>query len=145
MDNDILAIQQYYPRIYLACHTEHIRSKSSITQLSARDSSILAHLSVDNYISPTRLARHLNISKATLSEALAKLIELGYVASSVDEEDARRQKLKLSTKGIQALSASSILDSSKLKRLLQQLDDQQRQYAIKGLALLAMAAGKLSE
>jgi DNA-binding MarR family transcriptional regulator len=145
MNKDIFALQQYYPRIYLACHTEHKRAKSSDAGLSMRDASILAHLSADEFISPTRLARHMNITKGTLSEALAKLIGLGYVTAEVDDDDGRRQNLKLTEKGVRALSESSVLDYDKIEKLLGYLNGDQRRRAIDGLALLAMAAENMYE
>lgn len=144
IEEQILEIQRCFPRIYMACHQQHERGKSNATQLSGRDATLLAHLSTEEFMSPSRLAKHMNISQATLSEALAKLIELGYVTSRVDDNDGRRQQLTLTIKGNRALADSSVLDSEKLQLLLHQLDENQRQQALHGLRLLALVAMRLS-
>lgn len=37
-------VQRFYPWIYLACHVDHIRARSTDHRLSTRDASLLAHL-----------------------------------------------------------------------------------------------------
>jgi len=143
MNNDILTIQQCFPRIYMACHSHHEPGKSNHSQLSSRDSTILAHLSSRENQSPSRLAKHLNVSQATISEATANLIELGYIHASCDENDGRRQCLRLTNKGEEALSLSSVLDADQLHKLLLSLSDIERQQALHGLQVLAQAALRL--
>jgi DNA-binding MarR family transcriptional regulator len=137
---EVLEVQTLYPRIYMACHTEHVRAASSAVRLSSRDSAILAHLSVPALAQPTRLARHLKIGLSTLSAATSRLAGLGYLRSERDPEDERRQILKLTPEGQAAMKASSVLDSAKVARLLSRLTPSQRKKAIAGLALLAGAA-----
>lgn len=140
LDGDAIRVQMLYPRVYMACHTDHVRAASSEAQLSSRDSAILAHLSVGELRNPTGLARHLKVSPSTLSEALAKLSELGYVRIRRDEADERRQKLELTPKGLDAMSRTSVLDYGRVVRLLERLSAKDRKRAIEGLALLADAA-----
>jgi len=128
----------------MACHDRHERGKSNSARLSSRDASLLAHLSDREYTSPSRLAKHLNISQATVSEAIAQLIDFGYVQSSIDDNDARRQRLSLSGKGREALSQASVLDSDRLKQVLKQLSAKEREQAVHGLRLLAQAAYNLN-
>jgi DNA-binding MarR family transcriptional regulator len=142
MDSDVLAIQRYYPRIYMACHTEHVRAVSSPAQLSARDATLLNHLSDTDFTYPKQLAAHLNVTQATLSEALAKLEELGYVTSRVDPDDERRRQLRLTKEGLAAVSSSSVLEYEKVKRLLAKLTDMEKQKAIEGMRIIAEAAGR---
>jgi len=134
-----------YPRIYIACHADHVRAASSEGILSARDATILAHLQDDGLTSPSTLAKHLSVSKATLSEAVAGLIHLGYVASETHQDDERRKRLQLTEKGLAALSRSSVLDYGKLKRLLDKLSSEERRSAIHGLSLLASASSREAE
>ena len=84
MDNlevQVTEIQMLYPRIYMACHTEHTKARSSEVKLSARDSSILAHLSVKELTRSGPLAKHLDVAASTLSEALQYLVSLVFVSS----------------------------------------------------------------
>src|SRR3712207_6488864 len=94
-ENDVTEVQIHYPRLYVACHKEHIRAASSDAQISDKDSAILAHLTVEELATPSKLAKHLRISPSTLSEALSRLIGLGYVRAETDDRDERRQRLNL--------------------------------------------------
>jgi DNA-binding MarR family transcriptional regulator len=140
LDAQVTEIQMLYPRIYMACHTYHTKARSSEVQLSARDSSILAHLSVKELTRPGALAKHLDVAASTLSEALHNLVSLGYVNSKIDPNDERRTEFKLTTKGVLAMKVSSVLDSQKVTTVLDRLTPDQRTNAIKGLRLLADAA-----
>jgi len=124
----------------MACHTDHVRAASNEAQLSARDSTILAHLSVDELTSPSKLAKHLKITLSTVSEATAKLEELGYVKCERDQNDERKQRLRLTAKGIGAMRKSSVLDFEKVGKLLSRLSEGDRKKAIEGMTLLARAA-----
>lgn len=140
MNQDVLAIQIYYPRIYMACHTEHVRAASSPSQLSARDATILTHLTDTDFTYPKQLAAHLNVTQATLSEAASKLEALGYLTSRVDPEDQRRRQLRLTESGLNAISNSSVLAYEKVESLLAKLSESEKQRAIDGMRLLSDAA-----
>jgi DNA-binding MarR family transcriptional regulator len=144
ISEDVFRIQQCFPRIYISCHIQHERGKSNNTRLSSRDSTLLAHLSDDDHASPSHLAKHLNVTQATISEAVANLIDLGYIRATIDENDTRRQRLNLTAQGRHAISDSSVLDSEKLKMLLLSMHEDQRKQAVHGLQLLAQAALSLS-
>ena len=42
MNDDVLEILRCYPQVYLACHVDHVRKRSSEQTLSSNASSILA-------------------------------------------------------------------------------------------------------
>ena len=42
--DEVLALQRFYPQIYLACHLDHVRRKSTAFGLTSNESSLLAHL-----------------------------------------------------------------------------------------------------
>src|SRR4051794_11395255 len=100
-----------YPRIYMACHVGHVKARSSASAISARDSSVLAHLSVKDFQQPGVLAKHLEITPSTLSEALHGLVSLGYVSFRTNPDDERRAEFKLTERGIAAMKSASVLDS----------------------------------
>jgi len=142
MEDQILLLQRLYPRIYIACHTEHVKAASSAVHLSARDSAILAHFRDSGVLQPSELARHLGIARSTMSQALKKLVSLGYVAARKNPSDRRELSLHLTGQGRKAMQAASVLDYGKVKSLLRNLSPAQRQRGLDGLALLAKAAGK---
>ncbi len=133
-------IQRLYPQIYLACHVDHVRSVSTKWRLSSQDSSLLAHLDKNHATSPRVLARHLGVAPSTLSATIARLEQLGYLTNTAARRDKRQRCLHLTTLGAEAMSATSVLDRARVRRLLQELSLPERDLAVEGMRLLARAA-----
>ena len=140
---DVLAVQQCYPRIYLACHTRHQRRRSNAARLTAHESGILAHLSDVAAMRASDLARHLAVSRSTMSAAIKRLTSLGYIARARDERDRRAARLMLSADGVRAMQTGSVLETARVRAMLARLDPRDRARAIQGIALLADAAMSL--
>jgi len=146
MDQDqLLDVLRAYPQIYLACHVEHRTRGSSPTGLTSRDASFLAHVEEPAGSSPAALARHLGISRSTLSAALARLQHEGLVTLEAHPGDARRKRVRLTEGGRAALAENSVLDPARVADLLGRLTDEEREQAVKGLKLLAVAARRCRE
>lgn len=141
MDDQVRELQRLYPRIYLACHVDHVKAATSAVQLSARDSAILAHFEESGALRAARLARHLGIAPSTLSPALKKLAALGYISARKNNADRRQLALRLTEKGAAAMQAASVLDQERVAELLCQLTPAERKKGLAGLAILARAAG----
>lgn len=139
----VLEVLRAYPQIYHACHLEHARARSNVNRISARDAFILGHLDTTRPMRPPDLARHLGLRASTVSEAVARLERLGYVARRAATQDRRRIELTLLPRGVEALKGASILDAGRVERLLAQLPAKKRKAAIAGLSLLAHAARSL--
>jgi DNA-binding MarR family transcriptional regulator len=140
--SEIESIQRDYPRIYLACHSRHVRAKSTRFHLSARDSSLLAHLSERDPITPTRLAAHLQVGRPALSAAITRLAGLGYIARTAKEADRRSAGLTLTALGAKAMADTSVLDRERLEEVLARLTAGERRSAVRGLGLLARASSE---
>ena len=143
-NRDVRQVQVAYPQIYFACHTRHVRRASTATQLSATDSTLLAHLDERDTVRATALARHLGLAASTLSAAIARLASLGYVIQRRGANDGRAVDLLLSQTGAAAMQASSVLESARVKKMLGKLTAAERRRALDGLALLGKAARKAS-
>lgn len=143
MNADVLAVLRGYPQIYFACHVDHQRARSNPHSLSARDASILAHLSTEEPVRAAELARHLGLRPSTLSAALAHLTALGYITREAEPTDRRVHRIGLTARGEAAMAASSVLDAERVEGLLARLSPAQRRRAIDGLGLLAQAARAL--
>jgi DNA-binding MarR family transcriptional regulator len=139
-NRDVRVVQVAYPQIYFACHTRHVRRASTVTRLSATDSTLLAHLDEEDPVRAMSLAKHLGLAGSTLSAAIARLAALGYVMQRRDTNDGRAIDLRLSSKGAAAMQASSVLDSARVSRVLGRLTPSERKHALEGLSLLAKAA-----
>lgn len=96
-------------------------------------------------MSPRSLAAHLGVVPSTLSAAVSRLTNLGYIESRKVERDRRRKDLRLTQLGAQAMASTSVLDSDRVRAMLALLSPNEREVAIKGLALLARAALELEK
>jgi DNA-binding MarR family transcriptional regulator len=130
----LIRVQSAYPRIYLSCHTRHQKARTTPDKLSQRDGSILAH--IDRPKSQRLLAHHMGMAKSTLSEALAGLEDMGYV---IRIPKGRESLVHRTLQGTKVMSRGSVLESGRLRRLLVNLTKQQREAAVAGLELLALA------
>lgn len=136
-------VQRLYPQVYVACHTRHVRAKSSSARLSANDASLLAHLDEHTPTRPGELARHLGIGGPTLSPVLERLAGLGYLSRQRSATDRRHLELRLTPAGAKAIGQGSVLDAGQVKALLSRLTKREREVALEGLSLLARAAREL--
>jgi len=143
--DEVLEVQRLYPQIYVACHTDHIRAASTAWRVSSQDASILVHLDRETGLSPRRLASHLGVAPSTLSASIARLSNLGYITSTPRESDRRRRELRLTPRGAEAIRSTSVLDAERVRAMLGKLKPKERKEALRGLALLAEAARKLSD
>ena len=137
---EIRIVQTCYPKIYLACHTRHLRAASSPHRLSPRDSTLLAHLDERRPVRPTQLARHLGIGMPTVSAAVKRLRTLGYLDISINPGDRRQLSLTLTPAGAAAMRETSVLEPTRVRSLLAALNADDRRRALRGLELLARAA-----
>jgi DNA-binding MarR family transcriptional regulator len=138
-NREVASVQRDYPKIYLACHTRHIRKRNG-TQLTAQESTVLAHLSATHSTRASLLAAHLGIGAPALSATLKRLTHAGLITRAPEAGDRRAVSLRLSAAGARVMSASSVLDRVRVARLLRRLSPEERQAALHGLSLLAKAA-----
>jgi DNA-binding MarR family transcriptional regulator len=134
------AVLTFYPRIYFACHTRHVRDPQTQRLLSRHQASVLDHL---DEIEPTTLmdlSRHMGVTAGTMSVAIDRLERKGYVVRLRDATDRRKVHVRLTSAGVRVREASSVLDPERVESLLDRLSESERERAIEGLALLARAA-----
>lgn len=140
LHSDVAQVFRDYPRIYLACHRRHVRDTRRGTLVSARQASILDHLDA---VVPTMLAdlaAHLGVTPATMSIAVARLVDHGYVTRVLDPIDRRKVQLRLTDAGVRISAANSVLEPRLVEDMLDQLSERDRRTALRGLALLGRAA-----
>lgn len=109
IDRQAGEILRHYPRIYIACHSNHRDRKGQSAGVTARDQSILAHIP-DIGLRPQALAQHLNVAASTLSAALKRLASMGLIEFSAAPDDARGKLVHLTRRGRAALATTSVLD-----------------------------------
>jgi DNA-binding MarR family transcriptional regulator len=134
-----------YPRIYFACHTRHVRDLESQRLLSRHQASILDHLDEIEPTTVNDLARHMGVTPATMSIAIDRLERQGYLARARDAADRRRVHVRLTSAGVRVRDSASVLDPRRVEALVATLSDDEREVALRGLALLADAAGRAAK
>src|SRR3954471_20680856 len=139
------AVLTFYPRIYFACHTRHVRDPQTERMLSRHQASILDHLDEVEPTTVMDLAAHMGVTPATMSLAIDRLERKGYVGRLRDAKDRRRVHVRLTSAGVRVRDASSVLDPSRVEALVGRLSDEERARAIEGLALLAHAGDAARE
>ncbi len=144
-DDELYEVQRLYPQIFVACHTDHVRAVSTKWRVSSQDASILVHLDREFGLSPRALAGHLGVAPSTLSASIARLAKLGYLTSEPNQKDRRRREIRLTARGAEAISATSVLDAERVRAMLGQLKPGERKEVLRGLALLAQAARRISK
>ena len=142
LEQAIRIVQVSFPQVYLACHTRHQRKRSTEHRLSQRDASILAHLHQVKPMVAADLAEHLGIAKSTLSEALKRLIALGYVVNAVGAR--RASHVVLTAKGARAISDTSVLETERLRAALGELSSRELKVIASGMDSLAAACREVA-
>lgn len=142
LERTLQIMQMAYPQVYLACHRQHQRKRTSAHHLSPRDSAILAHLDLHDPTTPARLAAHLNVNASTLSEALKRLTALGYTTRTVRQPDKGKRGgvgILLSATGLAAIRDTSVLETPHLRDLLELLSPGELRAVARGMRALSAA------
>ena len=140
MKRDIERLLAFYPRIYFACHTRHVRDEASGNVLTSHQASILDHLDERQGLTVTALSDHMGVTPGTMSIHIDRLESMGFVTRRRGEKDGRQVEVLLTTDGARVRDKKSVLDPELVARMLDQLTPAKRREALHGLALLAEAA-----
>jgi len=141
----VRCVQEYYPRLFFACHRRHVRDPKSRRRLSGHQASILDHLDDVEPISLAALAAHMGVTPSTMSLNVDRLEQAGFVVRQRDRQDARRVHLRLTAAGVRIKESQSVLDPERLRQVLDRLSDEERRQAVHGLALLARASTQVGD
>jgi len=136
------AVIRLYPRIYFACHRRHVRDPGSNRVLSSHQASILDHLDERAVTFISTLAEHMGVTVSTISLALDRLVNEGFVRRVPDKADRRRVGVLLTKAGVRIRDSASVLDPNLVAALVGKLSVDERAQAVRGLRLLADAAGR---
>ena len=138
-------VMSLYPRIYFACHTRHVRDPHTEHLLSRHQASVLDHLDEVEPTTLNDLAKHMGVTAGTMSLTVDRLERRGYVVRIRDVADRRRVHLRLTSAGVRVRQASSVLDPPRVEAVVARLTPQERDAALRGLALLARASQEQME
>lgn len=140
MQELVRQLMTFYPQIYFACHTRHVRDPRSNKVLSAHQASVLDHLDEIEPTNLSTLAAHMGVTASTMSITVSRLVRQKYVLRRRGARDARQVQLLLTPAGVRIKSEKSVLDPARVRLLLEQLGAGEREQALRGLGILARAA-----
>lgn len=143
MSQDVETVLRCYPQIYFACHCRHVRDEKTQAQLSAHQASVLDHLDDVEGTSLLELAHHMGVTASTMSLMVDRLERGGYVRRGRSRQDGRRVDLRLTAAGVGIKKQQKVLEPGLIAALLRRLDPVRRRQALRGLELLAEAAGEM--
>ncbi len=141
-DNSAKQLLEWYPRIFFACHTRHVRDPKTRRVLSAHQASILDHLDEQEPVTLLDLAGHMGVTASTMSLHVERLVRRGYVLRERDSRDARRLRLRISASGARIREANSVLDPERVRSMLSRLSAAEQEAGVRGLEILAKAANQ---
>ena len=145
VSNHMQRLFRAYPKIYLACHRQHVRDDVNGRTLTAHKASILDHLDPQHPQIISEMARHLSVTESTMSLQISRLEELGYVRRFRDSADSRRIGVRLTSIGLRIREQNSVLDPDLARQMLSLLSGDERETALHGLELLGEAAERLMQ
>ncbi len=140
MTDDAQKLMSFYPKIYFACHTRHVRDPKTETVLTSNQASILVDLDLAEPMSLNALASHMGFKASTMSISVDRLVGSGYISRERSEQDRRQILLRLTPSGLELSKAHSVLDIDRVQGMLATLSPNDRQLGLKGLELIAKAA-----
>src|SRR5262245_54077356 len=126
MQAQVRELMLYYPQIYFACHTRHVRDPRRKLVLSAHQASVLDHLDQIEATDLRTLAAHMGVTDSTMSLTINRLVRHGYVSRRRDRCDARKVSLVLTPAGVRIKSEKSVLDPARVQAVLEQLSKEER-------------------
>jgi MarR family transcriptional regulator, organic hydroperoxide resistance regulator len=135
-------VMTFYPRIFFACHTRHVRDPRSGRTVSAHQASILDHLDEIEPTALNQLARHMGVTASTMCLTVDRLVRAGYAVRTRDKTDGRRVALRITRAGARLRDQMTVLDPILVRAMLSKLTAPQRREAVRGLELLAQAASE---
>lgn len=135
-------VMTFYPRVFFACHTRHVRDRRSGRAVSAHQASILDHLDEIEPTALNQLARHMGVTPSTMCLTVDRLVRAGYAVRTRDKTDGRRVALRITRSGARLRDRMTVLDPALVRAMLSKLTPSQRREAVHGLELLAQAASE---
>jgi len=131
------------PRIRRACRPLFQADPAGGARVSSHPARVLAFLDPEDPAMVGELAEHLGVTASTMSLTLKRLEDAGYVRRDRDPADRRVMNVRLTDAGTRVRDATRELDPERVERMLSLLHPLERHDALRGLALLSEAAGRL--
>src|SRR4029077_16935345 len=142
MNIQVQQVMTWYPRIYFACHSRHVRDEEQNRVISAHLVSVLDHLDEVEPVGLLELAAHMGVTPSTMSITVDRLERGGYLAKTRSAADKRRVNLTLTAAGSRIRAKHTVLDNERVADVLKQLSPDERKQALHGLMMRRRAAAE---
>ncbi|MDG2281909.1 MAG: MarR family transcriptional regulator [Longimicrobiales bacterium] len=141
--SDIDVVLHVMPRIWELLRVrswDRGRGRGRVTEHQIR---LLRQLDHTDPVMVGELAEYLGVTPSTMSLNLKRLEEAGLVTRSRAPEDRRAMNVLLTAEGTVLRDSVPVLDPARVDTLLTSMRPDDRERAMRGLSLLAEAAGRL--
>lgn len=130
----MLTLNKHWETIYFYLRYEY---EENLTHQAIR---ILQMISRKEVQTISDIAAKLSLSHNTASEHIKRLIQKEFVVKERSLQDERVVIVKLTEKGQQALATHTLLDEAKLKQIVENLSEEEKQLIQSAFELLAKEA-----
>jgi DNA-binding MarR family transcriptional regulator len=138
--NDIspYQLEEFQKRIHklFQCCQERTQYQSERFELPDAELRCLLHFSDERYMTPTKLARKMNVAKSRVTKIVGRLIKRGLVAKVKDPADSRYHLLSLTPTGQNKLNDIKEFTQKVHSEILSQVPPEQRNALLTFLNLL---------
>lgn len=100
----------------------------------------LTVLATDGPLSQSELAKHLRLTKSTVSRLVDQLVGRGWVVRSPSDDDGRRRLVALTAEGRKVAEGTARRRAERMGRLLDRIPEDQRLAVLQALDVLVEAA-----
>ncbi|MEX0706274.1 MAG: MarR family winged helix-turn-helix transcriptional regulator [Nitriliruptoraceae bacterium] len=109
-------------------------------QIPVSQAHAISVLAAEGALSQKELARHLELTKSTVSRLVGQLEQRGLIVQRADDTDARRRLVELTTTGHDTAVEIAELRRARLARLLRRIPEDDRTGVLDALDTLIEAA-----
>ena len=139
-DNEIspYQLEEFQKRIHklFQCCQERTQYQSERFDLPDAELRCLLHFGDERYMTPTKLARKMNVAKSRVTKVIGRLIKRGLVAKVKDPADSRYHLLSLTPAGQNKFNEISQFTKKIHSEILSQIPLEQRNVLLTYLNLL---------
>lgn len=131
-------LNKQWSEIYYYLHYEYTEN---VTYQTVR---IIEYIEREKDVTVGQIAKFLNVSHNTASEHVKRLIQKGFVQKVRSISDERKVFVLLTDAGYRVLCTNTMLDIEKLKRVFEDMGENEVQSLQRSLALMAEKSKKFS-
>lgn len=143
IDEAVRLLLELYPSISIVCRETELPTLARKPRLTSQQREVLRNLDNVRATSLNALARRMGVTDSTMSIAVDRLERRGLVSRQRSPADRRSVQIRLTPAGSEIEGAQGALSADRVRRMLLQLEPEERDHGLYGLWLLGQAANRL--